>query len=314
MAKPIKHLLLSAVACLGVAGSVRAADTATPPGPTGTQTAVPDRMEPVTPQFTADTANVGITEHLGEQLPLGLHFTDTAGHAVTLDDYFHHGKPVILQLGYFNCPQLCDVVSRALMDGVKDLDLQMGRDYDVLYVSINPDEHWELGQRKKRTFVEEYGKEGAVEGWNFVVGKQPQIEQVARAVGFGYKKVENREEFSHPPMIVILTADGKISRYFYNFQYPPALLRTGLVEAGQGKIGSYTEQLLLAVCYHFDEYSGKYSADYMKMMQVGGILTVLVMGVWLGSRWIKDARAARRDAAAAPNVTPGVGPSPQQHA
>ena len=285
MSTHFRQLLLSAVACLSVAGFAPAEPTHTP---------VPDRMEPVTPRFQQDTANVGITEHLGDTIPLDLHFTDTAGHAVLLDDYFHHGRPVILQLGYFNCPQLCDVVSRALMDGVKDLDLQMGRDYDVLYVSINPDERWQLGQRKKKNFVEEYGKPGAVEGWSFLVGQSPAIRKITDAIGFGYRKVEGRDEFSHPPMIVILTAEGKISRYFYNFQYPKDLLRTGLVEAGQGKVGSYAEQLLLAVCYHFDEYSGKYSASYMKIMRAGGILTVLALGTWLGSRWIKDARAARQ--------------------
>ncbi|MDB5328128.1 MAG: electron transport protein SCO1/SenC, partial [Phycisphaerales bacterium] len=147
-----------------------------------------------------------------------------------------------------------------------------------------------------------FGKPGAVTGWNFLVGKEPSIKLLADAVGFGYRKVEGRDEYSHPPMIVVLTADGKISRYFYGFQYPSDLLKTGLTEAGEGKVGTYVEQVLVALCYHYDEYAGKYSWSYMKLMQGGALLTMLVVFSFLGSRWIKDAKAARRDGPTPPPV------------
>ena len=255
---------------------------------------VPDRMEPTTPKFRKDTENVGITEHLGSAIPLDLPFTDSTGRPARLSDYFKPGRPVILQLGYFNCPQLCDVVSRNLMDGVKGLPMQMGTDYSMLYVSIDPEEEWELGQSKKRTYVAEYGKPGAVEGWNFLVGKNTSIKPLADAVGFGYKKVEGSDDFSHPPMIVILSGEGKISRYIYGFQYPTATLETGIKEAREGKVGPYVQQILVALCYHYDEYSGKYSLAYMRLMQVGAGFSALVVFAWLGSRWIRDARAAKR--------------------
>ena len=254
---------------------------------------VPDRMEPQTDKFRRDTKDVGITEHLGSTVPLALPFTDSTGRDVTLGDYLKQGRPVILQLGYFNCPQLCDKVSESIMEGVKGLPLELGKDYDMLYVSVNPTERWELGQRKKRTYVEEFGKPGAVAGWNFLVGKEPAIKQLADAIGFGYRKIEGRDEYSHPPMIVVLTSDGKISRYFYGFQYPSETLKIGLTEAGQGKVGAYVEQVLVALCYHFDEYSGKYSWSYMKLMQVGAVLTMLVVFGFLGSRWLKDYRASK---------------------
>jgi protein SCO1/2 len=211
---------------------------------------------------------------------------------VKLSEYFQQGKPVILQMGYFNCPQLCDKVSEELMAGVKDLNLELGKDYSMLYVSVNPNERWELGQKKKRTYVEEFGKPGAQSGWNFLVTKDQQtIKTLADAVGFNFKKVDGREEFSHPPMITILTADGTISRYLYGFQFPSETLRTGLTEAGQGKVGTYVEQVLVALCYHYDEYSGKYSLSYMRIMQGGAILTMLIVFGILGTKWIKDARA-----------------------
>lgn len=292
MRNTLKQLLsLTALAGVLTAGGVPSSALAAPGD------VVPDRMEPTTPRFKKDTENVGITEHRGDTVPLNLTFTDTNGKPVELGSYFQKGRPVILQLGYFNCPQLCDVVSQKFMDGVKGVPLEMGKDYSVLYVSVNPEEEWELGRDKKRNYVEEFGKPGAAAGWNFLVGKEPAIKALADAVGFGYKKIEGKEEFSHPPMLVVLTGEGRISRYFYGFQFPSDTLKTGIEEASQGKIGPYVQQILVALCYHYDEYSGKYSLAYMRLMQAGGIFTVLVVGTWLGTRWLRDARHAKQQTA-----------------
>ena len=254
---------------------------------------LPDRMEAVPPKMARDTAGVDIVEHRGDTLPLDAVFTDSTGQEVKLGDYFNKGRPVILQLGYLSCPMICDVISKNIIDSVKTLDLSIGSDYDVLYVSINPMDQWPLAQAKKRNYVEELGKPGGATGWNFLVGQETNIKRLADAVGFKYHKVEGRQEFAHPPMIAILTADGKISRYFYGWQYPSSLLRTGLVEAGKGKIGGYVEQLLISTCYHYDDYSGKYTFAYMNLMKAGGGLTVLIVLSVLGRLWIRDWRAAR---------------------
>jgi len=269
-----------------IGGVVRAQGNATTP--------VPDRYEPVPPQMQRDTLGVGITEHLGGKLPLDLVFTDSTGREVKLGDYFNKKRPVILQLGYFNCPMICDVVSEKIVEGVKGLDLQMGKDFDVLYISINPKERWQLGQQKKRNYVNEYGKSGAVEGWNFLVGQDAGIKKLADAVGFGFHKVDGRDEWSHPPMITVLTADGTISRYFYGNEYPSDQLRMSLVEAGDGKVGSYVEQVLVGICYHYDGYAGKYTPRYMMFMRVGGAVTVLVVFGVLGRLWFRDAKRALR--------------------
>jgi len=272
-----KHLLLLIVL---LSGNVAIAQQ---------ETVAPDRYEPVPPQFKRDTENVGITEHLGSKIPLDLTFTDTTGQQVKLDTIFNRGRPVILQMGYFNCPMICDVVSKEIMESVKDLKLQLGKDYDIVYLSVNPKERWELGQEKKRNYIELYGKPGAVEGWHFLVGQQSNIQQFADAVGFGFKKVEGKDEWSHPPMIVVLTASGQISRYFYGNRYPSDQMRISLVEAGDGKVGSYIEQVLVALCYHFDGYAGKYSFAYMNLMRASGIFTVFVVLIVLGRLWIRDA-------------------------
>lgn len=279
----LKQFLLSAAALSGLASLSLASATTRP--------AVPDRWEPVTPQMQRDTAGVGVEEHRGQQVPLNLSFTDSTGRKVQLSEYFGHGRPVLLQLGYFNCPQLCDKVSEELMTSVREMPLEMNKDYDVLYVSVNPNERWELGQKKKRTYVEEYGKPGAQAGWNFLVGRDLEIKALADAVGFKFKKVEGRDEYSHPPVITVLTPDGKVSQYFYNWQYPSALLAKAIDTAKKEEVGLSLGEQLINLCYHYDEYTGKYSPAYMRLMQAGGILTVLVVGIWLGTRWLRDARA-----------------------
>jgi protein SCO1/2 len=292
----LAHLLLPLLTLAGVSIGVPTAVLAQP----ATPAPPPDRLSTVPAKMARDTAGVGITEHRGDILPLDTVFTDTSGRDVKLGDYFHKGRPVILQLGYLSCPMICDVISKNIVDSVKNLDLSIGADYDVLYLSINPEDKWPLAQRKKQTYVDELNKPGATAGWNFLVGQEGNIKKVADAVGFNFRKIDGKNEFSHPPMIVILTADGKISRYFYGWSYPSNLLRTGLIEAGQGKVGGYVEQITIALCYHYDDYSGKYTLVWVNLMKIGGLLTVLILGAVLGRLWLRDWRAKPKTAAAQP--------------
>jgi protein SCO1/2 len=292
MHRPIRHLRrLALIAILAITGAAQA-QPSTPP---------PDRYEPVPPKFKRDTAAAGITEHLGAQIPLNLKFIDSTGQNVELSQYFNKGRPVILQMGYFNCPMLCDLVSKGVMKSVKGLDLELGKDYDILYVSINPLETWQLAQEKKRNYVEEYsvsGRTGASLGWNFLVGQDAHTKPLADAVGFGFQKVEGKAEYSHPAMVVVLTPEGKISRYLYGNEFSNKLVRLSLVEASSGKIGTLTDQLMM-LCYHYDGVSGQYTPRWMFLMRSAGVVTVLVLGFFLGRRWIHDARAERHAAASA---------------
>ena len=295
MRKRFSQLLLPLLAVASLSGGVIAqADSITDStSDSNSGSNVPDRLETVPPKMARDTAGVKIVEHRGDTLPLDATFTDTSGQTVKLGDYFHKGRPVILQLGYLNCPMICDVISKNIVDSVKNLDLSIGADYDVLYVSVNPDDQWPLAQAKKRNYVEMLDRPGATTGWNFLVGQQAQIQKIADAVGFEYRKVPGTDQFAHPAMITILTDDGKISRYFYGWNYPSALLRTGLIEAGKGKIGGYVEQLTIAVCYHYDSFSGKYTVAYLNLMKIAGAITVLIVFSMLGRLWLRDWRASR---------------------
>lgn len=293
MKRRLCHIFAAATIAVAAVGGVVRADSRT-------ATPIPDRYEPVPPKMQRDTEGVGITEHLGEKIPLDLIFTDTTGRQVTLGEYFNRNRPVIMQLGYFNCPMICDVVSERILAGVKGLDLEMGKDFDVLYVSVNPRERWQLGQQKKRNYVEAYGKPGAIEGWNFLVGQEATIQKLTDAIGFGFKKVEGRDEWSHPPMIVVLTSDGTISRYFYGHDYPSQQLRYSLVEAGKGQVGSYVEQVLIGLCYHYDGYAGQYTWRWMLLMRIGGVMTVVVVALVIGVLLLRE---SRRSAKPKPAVT-----------
>ncbi|MBC7785000.1 MAG: SCO family protein [Burkholderiales bacterium] len=253
----------------------------------------PAAGEPVPERFRQNTSKVDIVQRPGTQIPLDLRFTNTAGLTVSISDYLNKGRPVVLQLGYLRCPQICDVVSRSTMDTAKKLDLVVGRDYDVLCVSIDPKETYQLAGEKKAAFVKEYGKDGSANGWNFLVGTQPEITKLADAVGFKYQYIEAQNEFAHPTMLTVLTPSGKVSRYLFGVDYSEKTLRMALVEAGEGRVGGIVDQLVM-LCYHFNEYSGKYTPRYMFLMRCGGALTVLIVAIVLSRLWIRDFRGHRR--------------------
>jgi protein SCO1 len=220
--------------------------------------------------------NVGVDEHLNAQLPLDLRFYDEKAQKVTLGDMFHHDRPVILQLGYLQCPMLCDQVSRGLVESAKKIDLNIGQDFDFLFVSIDPTDSPDLAQIKLNNYAAAYGKPGSASGFHFLVGKQDQIEQLAAAVGFRYQPAHNGQ-FAHPAVAMVITPDGKIARYLYGLNFPPETLRLSLVEASHGKIGSSIDQVLL-ICLSFDPATGKYSMAAINLMKIGGIVTLMVLG------------------------------------
>ncbi len=249
--------------------------------------------EVIPEKFRKNTEKVDIVQKPGSRIPQDLEFIDNEGKTVTLSQYLNTGRPVVLQMGYFRCPQICDVISRSLMNSVQKVDLHIGKDYDVLYVSIDPKEDFTLAKEKKAAFVQEYGRESSINGWNFLVGKQDQIDKLADAIGFKYQYVEQQNQFAHPTMLTIITPQGVVSRYLFGVDYSSKTLRMSLVEAGQGKTGDVIDQLVM-LCYHFDEYSGKYTLYWMNIMRLGGGLTVVILAIVLTWAFIRDARGYRR--------------------
>ncbi len=237
---------------------------------------------------------VGIAQRLGSSLPLDAIFKDEDGRPVRLGAYFGN-RPVILVLAYYNCPMLCTEVLNGLLGSLKTLSFDVGREFQVVTVSFDPDERPADAAAKKKAYLDAYGRSGAAAGWHFLTGPLASIERVTEAVGFRYAKDERTGQFAHAAAIYVATPDGRLSRYFYGIDYAPRDLRLGLIEASDRKIGTPVDALLL-YCYHYDPTAGRYGAVVVNMLRVGGSLAVLILGgLVLGML----RRERRREAAAA---------------
>jgi len=222
---------------------------------------------------------VGIDQKLNDTVPLNLTFRDEHGKTVELAQYFG-SKPVILSLVYYSCPMLCTQVLNGLDRSLKGIPMGIGTDFNVVTVSIDPTERSVLADAKHELYVGMYGRPGAAEGWHFLTGDEPQIKRLADAVGFRYAYDPDSKQYAHASVIMVLTPEGKISRYFYGINYPERDLRLGLVDASEGKIGSPVDAVLL-FCYHYDPHTGKYGLLISRVIQLAGGLTVLFGGIAL---------------------------------
>jgi protein SCO1/2 len=221
--------------------------------------------------------NVGIEQHLDGQVPTDIAFRDETGKNVKLGDYFGR-KPIILDLAYYNCTMLCGEVLLGLTGAMKMVSFNAGDEYDVIIVSFDPKDTPELAAAKKKEFVQRYGRPGAEQGLHFLTGQPDAINALTKAVGFQYQYDPRINQYAHATAIMVLTPQGKISRYFYGVDFPPKDLRLGLVEASQNKIGSPVDAILL-YCYHYDPATGKYGAIVSNILRLGAALTILILGV-----------------------------------
>ena len=221
--------------------------------------------------------NVGIEQHLDEQIPADLSFRDETGKPVRLGDYFGK-KPMILNLVYYNCPMLCGEVLSGLEGALRVLKFDVGKEFDVLTVSFDPRETPDMATRKKAEFLKRYGRAGAAEGWHFLTGPQESIDALTKAAGFQYQYDPKTGQFAHATAIMILTPEGKIAQYYYGVDYAPKDLRLGLIQASENKIGTLADQVLL-YCYHYDPTTGKYGAIISRVLKLAGIATLLGLGI-----------------------------------
>lgn len=229
------------------------------------------------PALPGALAGVGIDQKLDEQVPLNLSFVNESGATVPLSSFFHNGKPVILALVYYRCPMLCTQILTGLESSLKAVSFNPGHDFEVVAVSFDPKDTWQLAAAKKQTYVKRYGRPDTANGWHFLVGDETNIKALTDAVGYHYKYDPATDQFAHASGIMILTPDGRLSRYFYGVEYAPRDVRLGLVEASKNKIGSPVDQVLL-FCYHYDPATGKYGALVMNMVRAAGAGFVLVCG------------------------------------
>ncbi len=232
--------------------------------------------------------NVGINQRMGAQVPLDLEFNDETGQLVTLRQYF--GKPVILALVYYECPSLCNLVLNGLVRSVKDLSLTAGEDYDVVAVSFDPRETPEMARAKKQTYMKDYNRPGTEKGWHFLTGDEAASKALADSVGFRFVYDTMTNQYAHGSGIMLLTPEGRTTRYFFGIDYPARDVKLGLVEASHNRIGSAIDQVEL-YCFHYDPAKGKYGLVIMNVLRLGGLLTLGLLAGFMIVMFRRDFRA-----------------------
>jgi protein SCO1 len=228
--------------------------------------------------------SVGFEPPLNGRVPLDLPFQDETGRSVQLRDYFTQ-RPVVLGLVYYGCPMLCDELEQGVVGSLRMLSFNPGRDYQVVFVSFDPRETATMAAQKKELAMKEFHRPDTADGWHFLTGPQASIEALTKAANFRYVFDKKSGLFAHASGIMLLTPDGRISRYFYGVEFPSRDVRLGLVDASQGKIGTPIDHILL-YCFQYDPSSARYSASILKILRVGGVLTIvcLVAGVLIFRR------------------------------
>jgi protein SCO1/2 len=227
---------------------------------------------------------VQVTQHLNAQLPLNASFTDDHGNPVTLSSYFDGRHPVILSTVYYNCPMLCSEEMDGLISSLMMVNLKPGKDFQVVMISIDPSEGPQLAASKKAFFVKRYGHPETADGFHFLVGEKPEIDEITNAVGFGYVKVPGPDgkltQFAHASSIEIATPTGRLAQYYLGVEYSPKDILLGLIDASGNKIGSPVANIL-TYCYHYDPQTNKHSLIVARVVQLAGIATVLSLGSFM---------------------------------
>jgi len=289
-----------AVACVALALAVLAHDAAAAAdAPASSAAAVAavtgqeaPREAPIEDGRPAPLREVAIDQRLDAAVPLDLAFRDESGAPVTLAQYFGK-RPVILSLVYYECPMLCTLVLNGLVRALRTLSFDPGHEFEIVTVSFNPRDTPDLAAKKKATYLGEYNRAGAEQAWHFLTGDPDAIERLAQTVGFHYAYVPEEKQFAHAAAIMVLTQDGRISRYFFGVEYSARDLRFGLIDAAERKIGTVVDHLLL-YCYRYDPATGRYGAMTMNLVRAGGVLTVVALGAFIVVMRRREVRGAPR--------------------
>jgi protein SCO1/2 len=235
--------------------------------------AVPSSTGPASQNMPSILQNVGFEPLLNAHLPLDLAFRDETGRSVQFREYFSQ-KPVLLALVYYGCPMLCDQTEQGVVGALRMLSFNPGRDYEVVFVSFEPRVSPHLAAYKKDAAMTHFRRPETAAGWHFLTGPKESVDALTKAANFRYSFDEKSGLFAHAAGILLLTPDGRISRYFYGVEYPARDLRLGLVDASAGKIGTPIDRALL-FCYRYDPTSARYSASILSIIRLAGILTIL---------------------------------------
>ena len=221
---------------------------------------------------------VGVDEHLGRNIDLKLQFTDERGYQVPLESFFHKGRPVILDLVYYTCPMLCNLILNGQVDAMKELTWTPGENYDVVTISFDPKDSFDVARHKKETYLDAFGRPAP--GWHFLTDYHGNAKRLAEEIGYHYRYDAKQEQFAHTSAIMVLTPDGKLARYLYGIRFRSRDLRFALTEAAEGRSTATIDRILLW-CYHYDPTANTYVLFAQNVMKIGGALTVLILGFFL---------------------------------
>lgn len=254
-------------------------------------------------------AQIRFDQKQNTQISLTLPFRDEEGREVRLAQYFGH-RPVVLVLGYYECPMLCTLVLNGMVASAADMKWSIGREFDIVDISINPVETPQLAAAKKRTYLKRYGRSGAAAGWHFLTANDAVIRQISDEVGFRYAYDPASKQFAHPSGLVILTPEGKVSTYLFGVAYPSSDFYAALRDASGGKTQSPIRQLIL-LCFHYNPITGKYSGTIMLILRLLSIATIAGF-LSLSVALVRRGRAAQAALARPMGGSSGHSPKPEQ--
>lgn len=266
--------------------------------------AQPGQPAPVRPSLSMQDSNlrpalpgslrgVGIDQRLDQSIPLNLVFRDEFGKTVTLSNYFQADKPVLLAPVYYRCPMLCTQILSGVASSLKAVSLTPGKDFEIVAFSFDPKDTPETAAAKKQLYLKRFGHTGTANGWHFLTGDEANIQALTEAIGYHIKYDPATDQYAHASGVMLLTPEGRLSRYFYGVEYAPRDLRLGLVEASHHQIGTAVDEVLL-FCFHYDPSTGKYGAMVMNLIRFAGAGFALACGAFLLVVWRRDLRADRR--------------------
>jgi len=236
--------------------------------------------------------NVGVTEKLGETVSGDIRLVNERGEEVLLEQYLHNGRPLMLAMVYFECPMLCNLILQGMMRGVSELSWQPGKEFDILTVSISPTETPELAMANKQLYLDRLGNPDAADGIHFLTGTEEEVRRLGDQVGFYYQWNEQTQEYMHGSTLIFLSESGRISRYLHGIDYPELMLRNALSDAAEGRIGSAMDRLVL-YCFQYDAAAGSYVPVAVNIMKLGGVATLLILGVFLGFFFLRERKASQ---------------------
>lgn len=237
---------------------------------------------------------VGVDEHLGRNIDLNLTFIGEDGYPVPLKNFFQKGRPVILDLIYYNCPMLCTLILNGQTEAMKEMPWTPGDQYEIVTISINPQEAFDVARQKKAVYLSDYDKPAP--GWHFMTDTQGHAKQLAEEIGYHYRYDARQDQYAHPSAIMVLTPEGKIARYLYGVRFRSRDLRFALAEASEGRMTLTVDKILL-FCYHYDPQANRYVLFAANLMRVGGALSVLILGFFIWRLYKGERlRAARMQA------------------